>query len=109
MENFIQIGKDKIKISEETARNLREQFGKKEKEDLIDVQVDRIRISESGRKDFPVRISILEAAKHGREKGDFYDYPQDSDSVGLPGDVIYIKSAIELRDTLDRIIKKRDC
>ena len=105
MKNFIQLGKDKIEVSEETAQNLRKQFGEK---GLIDVVAERVRVSETGKtsQTHPVRISIIYAGKYGRPEGEFIEAPT---AASLPGDTISIDSAIKLRNALSEIIQKHDC
>ena len=80
--------------------------GKPEKEDLIDEKIAYIRISETDKKrdDWPIRISILQGQKQGLPMGEFGR--GCNLDCSLPGDTITIESAIELRDALDRIIKK---
>lgn len=82
---------------------------KPKKADLIDEEIQYLRISEANKKDndWPVRISILNGQMQGLPMGEFC---ADCDlHCSLPGDTLDVESTIKLRDTLDRIIKKHDC
>lgn len=105
MKNFIQLGKEKIEISEETAQNLKEQFGKR---DLVDRTICQIRVSEAKRPEdtsYPLRLSILNNYKQGMPPGEF----GDSGTGSLPGYTLCIKDAIKVRNTIDEIIQNNDC
>jgi len=113
MKNFIQVRDEKnkntiqIALSEETAENIRKQFGKKE--DLIDEEIGYLRVSETGkgRTSYPVRISILDGSDEGLPMEEF----GLADDGSLPGYTMGISNAKRFRDTLDRIIQKhkKDC
>lgn len=79
-----------IKISKETAKNIREARNPKSRERKFDDV--RISVSKDRETGYPIRISILDDTKQGDEMGIF----PDSNIGSLPGNTLCVSDACKL-------------